>query len=112
VDVPVIAVGRFTDPFFADEVIARQEADLVAFGRQFLADPDFLNKARQGKAKEICKCLACNQGCIERLILGEGNIRCSINPETGQETIYPTEPTKNPWAIPTGSDDSSMIVFE
>ena len=38
-------------------------------------------------------------------MLGEGNIRCSINPETGQETIYPTEKTtqpKNVWVIGTG----------
>jgi len=94
VDVPVIAVGRFTDPFLADEVIGRQEADLVAFGRQFLADPDFLIKAREGRAEEICKCIACNQGCIERLLLGEGTIRCSLNPETGQEIIYPRGPAQ------------------
>lgn len=95
VDVPVIAVGRFTDPCLADEVIGRQEADLVAFGRQFLADPDFLIKAREGRAEEICKCIACNQGCIERLILGEGKIRCTINPETGQEIVYPSGAAKN-----------------
>ncbi|MDP3038880.1 MAG: NADH:flavin oxidoreductase, partial [Deltaproteobacteria bacterium] len=88
VDVPVIAVGRFSDPALADEVIGRGEADLVAFGRQFLADPDFLVKTREGRPEEIRKCIACNQGCIERLILGEGKIRCAINPETGQETIY------------------------
>src|SRR4030042_2132701 len=44
VDVPVIAVGRFTDPFLASEVIARGEADLVAFGRQPLTHPAFLIK--------------------------------------------------------------------
>ncbi len=89
VSVPVIAVGRFSDPALADEVIGRGDADLVAFGRQFLADPDFLIKAKAGRTADIRKCIACNQGCIEREILGEGNIRCSINPETGQETIYP-----------------------
>ncbi|MBA4392400.1 MAG: NADH:flavin oxidoreductase, partial [Desulfobacca sp.] len=105
VDVPVIAVGRFTDPAQADEVIGRGEADLVAFGRQFLADPDFLIKAKAGRSGDIRKCIACNQGCIEREILGEGNIRCSINPETGQETIYPIGPTKNPkevWVVGAG----------
>jgi NADPH-dependent 2,4-dienoyl-CoA reductase/sulfur reductase-like enzyme len=70
-------------------VIARGEADLVAFGRQYLADPDFLIKAREGRPEDIRKCIACNQGCIERLILGEGKIRCALNPETGQEIIYP-----------------------
>ena len=89
VPVPVIAVGRFNDPAQADEVIARGDADLAAFGRQFLADPDFLIKARAGRTADIRKCIACNQGCIEREILGEGNIRCSINPETGQRRSTP-----------------------
>ena len=105
VDVPVIAVGRFTDPTPADDVIARGDADLVAFGRQFLSDPDFLIKAEEGRIGDIRQCIACNQGCIEREMLGEGNIRCSINPETGQETIYPEGPAKNPknvWVIGAG----------
>ncbi len=105
VSVPVIAVGRFNDPAQADEVIGRGDADLAAFGRQFLADPDFLLKARAGRSGEIRKCIACNQGCIEREILGEGNIRCSINPETGQETIYPQGPAPNPrevWVVGSG----------
>jgi 2,4-dienoyl-CoA reductase-like NADH-dependent reductase (Old Yellow Enzyme family)/thioredoxin reductase len=99
IDVPVIAVGRFTDPALADEVITRGDADLVAFGRQFLADPDFLKKARDGRSDDICTCIACNQGCIERLMLGEGNIRCAINPETGQETIRPTGPAAESRAV-------------
>jgi 2,4-dienoyl-CoA reductase-like NADH-dependent reductase (Old Yellow Enzyme family)/thioredoxin reductase len=105
VNVPVIAVGRFTDPTPADEVIARGDADLVAFGRQFLADPDFLIKAKAGRVEDIRQCIACNQGCIEREMLGEGNIRCSINPETGQETIYPegkTASPKNVWVVGAG----------
>ena len=103
--VPVIAVGRFSDPSLANEVIARGEADLVAFGRQFLADPDFLIKAREGRPKDIRKCIACNQGCIERLILGEGKIRCALNPETGQETIYPQGPAtarRKVWIVGAG----------
>jgi len=105
VGLPVIAVGRFTDPSLANEVIARGEADLVAFGRQFLADPDFLIKAREGRPEDIRKCIACNQGCIERLMLGEGKIRCALNPETGQEIIYPKGPTgvrRNVWVVGSG----------
>jgi len=105
VDVPVITVGRFTDPALADGVIARGEADLVAFGRQQLADPDYLIKAKEGRSEDIRKCIACNQGCIERLLLENENIRCSINPETGQEIIYPQEPAKvrrNVWIVGAG----------
>jgi len=105
VGLPVIAVGRFTDPSLANEVIARGEADLVAFGRQHLADPDFLIKAREGHPEDIRKCIACNQGCIERLMLGEGKIRCALNPETGQEIIYPQGPAairRKVWVIGAG----------
>jgi 2,4-dienoyl-CoA reductase-like NADH-dependent reductase (Old Yellow Enzyme family)/thioredoxin reductase len=105
VGLPVIAVGRFTDPSLADEVIARGEADLVAFGRQHLADPDFLIKAQEGRPEDIRRCIACNQGCIERLMLGEGKIRCALNPETGQEIIYPKGPTgscRHVWVVGSG----------
>jgi len=105
VGLPVIAVGRFTNPSLANEVIARGEADLVAFGRQYLADPDFLIKAREGHAEDIRECIACNQGCIERLMLGEGKIRCALNPETGQEIIYPQGPSvvrRNVWIVGSG----------
>jgi len=95
VSVPVIAVGRFTLPAQAEEVLSRGDADLIAFGRQFLADPDFLLKAQAGEKEDIRQCIACNQGCIEREMLGEGNIRCSLNPETGQETIYPQGPERS-----------------
>ncbi|HPI92932.1 MAG TPA: FAD-dependent oxidoreductase [Deltaproteobacteria bacterium] len=105
VDVPVIAVGRFTDPTIADDAIRRGDADLVSFGRQFLADPDFLPKARSGRYEDIRTCIACNQGCIERLILEGKAVRCAINPETGQETVYPKErpgPSRRVWIVGAG----------
>ncbi len=106
IDIPVIAVGRFSDPAVADDVIASGQADMAAFGRQLLADPDFLVKARQGRADDIRKCLACNQGCIERLSLEPGSsVRCAINPETGQELIYPKKQAaskKTVWVIGAG----------
>jgi len=91
VKVPVIGVGRFTDPFMADQAISRGDADMIAVGRQQLSDPDFLINARKGRTEGTLTCLACNQGCIERLAFEQKSIRCAINPETGQELIYPRE---------------------
>ncbi|MFZ0928684.1 MAG: FAD-dependent oxidoreductase [Syntrophobacteraceae bacterium] len=103
--VPVISVGRYTDPFLMDEVIASGDADMIAVGRQHLADPDFLKNAISGHSEDTLECLACNQGCIERLSLEQQPIRCAINPQTGQELIYPAGPAavkRNVWVIGAG----------
>lgn len=103
--VPVISVGRYTDPFFMDEVIARGDADMIAVGRQILADPDFLKNAVAGHPEETLECLACNQGCIEREALELKPVRCAINPQTGQELLCPAGPAKvkqNVWVIGGG----------
>ena len=85
VHVPVIGVGRINDPRLADEAIARGDADLISFGRQHLTDPDFINKAKHGAFDEIRCCLACNQGCIERLMFEMKPVTCTINPACGKE---------------------------
>lgn len=45
VNVPVIGVGGIKTPEFADEVIRKNRADLVAVGRAMLADPKWALKA-------------------------------------------------------------------
>lgn len=104
-EVKVIAVGRFTDPRKANQVIASGKADLVAFGRQHLCDPDFLTKARENRYNDIRICIACNQGCIEREMFEGKSVRCAINPETGQELLYPKAPrgaSRSVWIIGAG----------
>jgi len=83
--VPVIGVGRITDPRLADEAIGRGDADLISFARQHLTDPDFLAKAQRGDFDDIRWCLGCNQGCIERLSFELKPITCTINPGCGRE---------------------------
>jgi 2,4-dienoyl-CoA reductase-like NADH-dependent reductase (Old Yellow Enzyme family)/thioredoxin reductase len=89
VGVPVIVVGKIKDPRLADEILAGGKADMVAFGRQHLADPLFLSKAAEGKYDDIRFCLNCSQGCLERLMLEFQPITCSINPECGEEWRTP-----------------------
>ncbi len=104
-NVPVISVGRYFDPYFMNDVIARGDADLVAVAREHLADPDFLKNAIEGHPEDTYECLACNQGCIERLIYEQKSIRCAINPETGQELIRPKGPaakSRKVWVIGGG----------
>lgn len=95
VNLPVIAVGRINDPDLAEEILAAGKADLIAFGRQLLADPETPKKVLEGRPEEIRRCIACCQGCIEELFQG-GAIRCTINARTGFERESPLEKAVKP----------------
>lgn len=64
VHIPVAACNRINDPALAEELLARESADLIGMGRALLADPELPNKAREGRVSEIRPCVACNQGCL------------------------------------------------
>jgi len=83
VTVPVIAVGVIREPVFAEQVLAKGAADFVAIGRGLLADPDWPEKARQGRISELNRCIGCNVGCLSKRLTHA--IQCSVNPETGHE---------------------------
>ena len=105
VSVPVIGVGRVHDPRIADAAIARGDADLVSFGRQHLTDPDFMNKAHEGRFDDIRWCIACNQGCIDRLTFEMKSATCVFNPECGREfrgAVSPAPQRKKVWVIGAG----------
>ena len=104
--VPVIGVGRITDPRMADEAIGRGDADLISFGRQHLTDQDFLAKAERGDFDDIRWCLGCNQGCIERLSYELKPITCTINPWCGREYEGSPPAAKEPrnvWVVGAGT---------
>jgi NADPH-dependent 2,4-dienoyl-CoA reductase/sulfur reductase-like enzyme len=79
VDVPVVAVGRITDPHMAEFILETGKADLIGLGRASLADPEFPNKAAAGNLDAIRHCIGC--GCTFR----EGHVQCTQNPELGEE---------------------------
>jgi 2,4-dienoyl-CoA reductase-like NADH-dependent reductase (Old Yellow Enzyme family) len=84
VDIPVIAVGRINDPYDAADILALGHADMVAMTRQQIADPETVNKMREGRVHEIRRCIACNQGCIDRLF-SVTHSSCVHNPAAGYE---------------------------
>ncbi|WP_182111873.1 FAD-dependent oxidoreductase [Actinotalea sp. JY-7876] len=81
---PTIAVGRINHPAQGDDIIASGMADMVVVGRGQIADPDFCRKAAEGRAEDIVMCVACNQGCFDRFVLGQP-ITCLRNPRVGRE---------------------------
>jgi mycofactocin system FadH/OYE family oxidoreductase 2 len=84
VDVPVFCVGRVNDPVKAEEILARNQADMVGMTRANIADPELPNKAREGRLDEIRYCIGCNEGCWGR-IYHTLPITCAINPSVGRE---------------------------
>jgi 2,4-dienoyl-CoA reductase (NADPH2) len=82
---PVIATNRFNAPQDAERVLDNEEADLVSMARPLLADPDLPRKAREGREREINTCIACNQGCLDRVFEGK-RATCLVNPRAAYET--------------------------
>jgi len=85
--VPIIVAGRLKDPDMMESVIADGKADMVSIGRGLLADEAFPAKVAAGRASDIRKCIACNQGCCDRL-LAHLPIGCLGNALTGRESQY------------------------
>ena len=86
--IPVAAIGVIRTPEIAEKVLVHQ-ADLVILGRTLIADPDWINKVKEGKELLIRKCVGCSE-CIKARHDEDVPIRCGVNPEIGldyEETI-------------------------
>ena len=94
VTIPVITVGRYTEPEFAELMVREGRCDLVAFGRQSLADPAMPKKAQEGRLEDMVPCIACLQGCVANMYAGNP-ICCLVNPELGHEA-HPIAHTDHP----------------
>lgn len=82
--IPVITSNRLNMPEIAEQVLADGSADMVSLARPFLADPEFVNKAAQGRSREINTCIACNQACLDHAFKGK-LASCLVNPRAGHE---------------------------
>jgi len=104
VDVPVMVVGRINDPRFAEDILNRNEADLIVMGRALLADPDLPKKAAAGSFDDIAPCIGCGLGCIAGREAGNP-MTCVINPTVGREkemTISPAAKAKKVMVVGGG----------
>ena len=98
VNIPVITAYRINTPELAEEILAQGKADLIGLGRPLLADPEFPNKAKEGRSDEIRTCIACSN-CLDNLLTGykSGTVSpaiCSLNPRMGREGEYTIVPAK------------------
>ncbi len=93
VNVPVFVSNRIYDPLQAERILIEGWADAVCVGRAQIADPEWANKAQQGRFNEIRPCVACMQGCMDRLFSGKP-VECLANPISGHEGERKLVPAK------------------
>ncbi len=101
VTIPVIAVCGIS-PEMAEEVIATGKADLVAIGRQAIADPEYPNKVLAGRPEEIRRCVRCNE-CLASVNSYRG-FDCAVNAQAAKEHEMYSH------LIPAGTPRRVMVV--
>ena len=110
VDIPVISVGLFHDPYTIETALKRGDCDAVALGRQSICDPAFPNKMNAGVIEDIIPCLGCTQRCMEfnypeNLMPGDWGVGCMLNPESSHRAdrlLKPAEEAKNVVVVGAG----------
>ncbi|MHC5703000.1 NADPH-dependent 2,4-dienoyl-CoA reductase [Streptomyces sp. PKU-MA01144] len=93
VSVPLVTSNRINTPEVAERVLAEGRADMVSMARPFLADPDFVAKAREDRAETINTCIGCNQACLDHTFSGRIT-SCLVNPRACHETELVLSPTR------------------
>jgi 2,4-dienoyl-CoA reductase-like NADH-dependent reductase (Old Yellow Enzyme family)/thioredoxin reductase len=86
----VLFTGRINDPVLAEELLRDGICDLVGMVRAGIADPEFANKAREGRLSEIRRCISCTR-CIDEAsepVTLPYTPTCSINPVIGNELLW------------------------
>jgi len=109
--VPVAAVGVIRSPYVAEKILEKQ-ADLVVLGRTLIADPDWVNKVKDGKEHLIRMCIGCSE-CIKARHDENVAIRCGVNPNVGNEEEITEAKTKKNIAVvgcgPAGLESARVL---
>lgn len=91
VNIPVIATNNIKKPDVADGLIESGIVDFIALGRGNLADPEWVKKAKEGRADEIrycISCLHCAETLFNKVLQGSGILECACNPRLGRELEF------------------------
>lgn len=96
VNIPVLNQGKFNNPGIAEKALQDGKIDFVGLGHPLLADPEWANKANEGRVKDIVPCIGCNE-CL-RIFFSGKDLACTVNPylaHEGQCMAKPAEVKKN-----------------
>lgn len=110
IKIPLIAVNRINTPEVAENILKEGHSDLVSLARPMLADPDFVNKAKEGKADEINTCIGCNQACLDHVFKNKV-ASCLVNPYACFETELVLKKVETPKKIAVVGAGPSGLSF-
>jgi NADPH-dependent 2,4-dienoyl-CoA reductase/sulfur reductase-like enzyme len=94
VSIPVITSHTLRNPEYCEKIVAEGKTDMVGLSRQLIADPYWANKAYAGKVDDIRKCTSCLIGCWKESLMIKREMRCAINPATGDTRFLDLQPAK------------------
>jgi 2,4-dienoyl-CoA reductase-like NADH-dependent reductase (Old Yellow Enzyme family) len=90
--VPLVALGKITQPAEAERIVASGDAELVALGRPLLTDAAWPLKASQGRTDDIRYCVFCNI-CWDTINTHLEPIACINNPRVAEPDEADWRPT-------------------
>ena len=89
VSIPVATVGKVLTVENGEKLLADGDADIIAYGRSLVCDPDIAIKAETGEPVRLC--MNCNKGCVDA-IQNRRYITCVLNAENGEEATMSIKP--------------------
>ena len=95
ITMPFLIQGKLNDPVEAERVIESGLTDMIALGKQSLADPYWPSKVKNGRVDDIDFCCACLE-CLNHSYPFIRRSSCAINPRTAAEREYKLEKTAHP----------------
>ncbi|RGT73373.1 FAD-dependent oxidoreductase [Ruminococcus sp. AF18-22] len=92
VNIPVCVAGRMENLPTTYQAIDKDQVDAIGCARQYLIDPEWVNKVKAGEYDEVKPCIACHNGCFG-LFWGAGT-RCALNAAAMHEDEYKIVPAE------------------
>ena len=89
VSIPVATVGKVLTIENGEKILESGDADIIAYGRSLVCDPDIAIKAETGEPVRLC--MNCNKGCVDA-IQNRRYITCVLNAENGEEATMSIQP--------------------
>lgn len=84
---PFLIQGKLNDPETAERLVESGIADMIALGKQSIADPFFPTKVKAGHFEDINYCTACCE-CINGGTIDTHPMGCAINPYAMREKEF------------------------